>query len=458
MQSILVVDDEQDFGQMLRARLTRAGYEVVVVTRAESGLARLDERSFDAVLCDVAMPGMDGVEFLRRFRERGYPGSVIMMSAYGSIDTAIECMKLGAYDYVTKPFKSEELLLTLRNVFEREGLRRENQRLREALGEGRGPAMGIIGRSPAIQKLLATIDKVAEYKSTVLVTGESGTGKEVVARAIHARSPRADGPFVAVNCGAIPEHLLESELFGHVRGAFTDATRDKKGMFEEADGGTLFLDEIGEMSAGLQVKLLRAIQEEEIRRVGEARPRRVDARIVAATIRNLREDVRAGRFREDLYYRLNVLPIHLPPLRERIEDIPDLVEEFMARATRRLGKPVRHITPEALRRLMRYHWPGNIRELENTVERACVFCEGDTIDVGDLPEHLSDGSEVVRRTLESGDLSIKRATRTIEAELIRRALTRTRGNRTAASKLLEISPRALLYKIKEYGIDIPPGG
>jgi two-component system response regulator AtoC len=298
-----------------------------------------------------------------------------------------------------------------------------------------------------------TLEKVADYKTTVLIEGESGTGKELVARALHERSSRASRSFVAVNCGAIPGTLLESELFGHKRGAFTDASSDKRGLFEEADGGTLFLDEIGELPLALQVKLLRALQEGIIRRLGDTRDVKIDVRVVAATVRDLGLEVKEGRFREDLYYRLNVLPLRVPPLRERREDIPLLVEHFLVKNNARLGTKMRGVSPRAHKLLLEYPWPGNVRELENTVERSVVLAEGDTLDEADLPERLRAGKDAVQATLDAGELSIKKTTRVIEETLIRRALDKTRGNRTAAAKLLEISHRALLYKIKDYGVD-----
>jgi two-component system response regulator AtoC len=399
------------------------------------------------------MPAMSGTDFLKQLAARDLNPSVIMMSAYGSLDTAIECMKLGAEDYISKPFKPDELLLKLHKLVEREGLRSENERLRHQLRRGVGT---IIGKSDVMMRLFETIERIGAYKSTVLISGESGTGKELVARAVHEHSPRAKNAFIAVNCGAIPDALLESELFGHVKGAFTDAFRDKKGMFEEADKGTLFLDEIGELPLNLQVKILRAIQEQEIRRVGDSKTIKIDVRIVAATIRNLKTEVDEKRFREDLYYRLNVLPIPLPPLRDRQDDIPLLVEAFVAKTAKRLSKKVTGVTPEALKLLARYPWPGNVRELENTIERACVFADDEVIGIEVLPEQIAESTSPMRLSLASGELSIKRTTRIIEEELIRRALKQTGGNRTAASKLLEISHRALLYKIKEYEIDIPP--
>jgi two-component system response regulator AtoC len=303
-----------------------------------------------------------------------------------------------------------------------------------------------------MEDVLRKARKAAEYKTTVLLGGESGTGKELVARAIHAQSPRASAPFVAVNCGAIPESLLESELFGHKKGAFTDAYRDKRGLFEEASGGTLFLDEIGELPLALQVKLLRVLQEQTLRAVGAVADTRIDVRVIAATIRDLQTEVREGRFREDLFYRLNVVYLHLPPLRERREDIPTLIEHFLAKYNAKLGMSVDGVSPEAMKLLLDHPWPGNVRELENTIERAMVLADGNRIEPECLPDKVREAADPVRMTLRSGELSIKKTVRIIEEELIRKALRETRGNRTNAAKILEISHRALLYKIKEYGI------
>lgn len=308
-----------------------------------------------------------------------------------------------------------------------------------------------------MKRVFETIQKVADHKSTVLISGESGTGKEMVARALHSESSRADGPYITVNCGAIPENLLESELFGHIKGAFTDAGRDKTGLFEEAHGGTLFLDEIGDLPLSLQVKLLRVLQSSEIRRVGDNKTRVIDVRVVAASLKALGDLVKEGRFREDLYYRLNVLPINLPPLRDRREDVPLLVEHFIARYNRIMGDRVRGVSPQALDQLCRYDWPGNVRELENVIERAMVLTESDILGPESLPEQFGNAQRTSDRNFEFEDLSIKKATRAIERSLIQAALAETGGNRTAASKLLEISHRALLYKLKDYFPDGVPG-
>ena len=452
MARVLVVDDEENLRLVLRTFLRKQGYEVETAANAEAALAVVDAFAPDFVLTDVRMPGMSGIALTAELRARGAQAVVILMSAYGSVDLAIEGMKAGAYDYFAKPFKQDEVLLVLRKAEERESLRRENRALREALAPD-GTFSGMTGRSDKMRVVFRTLEKVADYKTTVLIEGESGTGKELVARALHERSSRASRSFVAVNCGAIPGTLLESELFGHKRGAFTDASSDKRGLFEEADGGTLFLDEIGELPLALQVKLLRALQEGIIRRLGDTRDVKIDVRVVAATVRDLGLEVKEGRFREDLYYRLNVLPLRVPPLRERREDIPLLVEHFLVKNNARLGTKMRGVSPRAHKLLLEYPWPGNVRELENTVERSVVLAEGDTLDEADLPERLRAGKDAVQATLDAGELSIKKTTRVIEETLIRRALDKTRGNRTAAAKLLEISHRALLYKIKDYGVD-----
>ena len=446
-----MVDDEENLRLVLRTLLRRNGYEVETAASGEDALAQVDSFGPDFVITDVRMPKMGGLDLLSTLKAKGNDATVIVMSAYGNTDLALEAMKGGAYDYIQKPFKPDEVVLTLRKAEERELLRRENRALREEIRKEH-KFEEILAKSPNMQAIFRTIAKIAEYKTTVLVTGESGSGKELVARAIHRRSSRRGGAFVPVNCGAIPENLLESELFGHKKGAFTDAIADRRGLFEEADGGTLFLDEIGELPLALQVKLLRVLEDEKIRRLGEARDIKVNVRIITATHRDLSAETKAGRFREDLFYRLNVLPIHVPPLRERREDIPLLIEHFISRNNTRLGTSIRGMDSECRRLLYEYAWPGNVRELENTIERAMVLAEGEQLVAADLPERVREARDPVQMQLASGELSVKKTMRVIEEILIRRALQKTKGNRTRAAEILEISHRALLYKIKDYQI------
>ena len=451
MRRVLVVDDEENLRVVLRTLLRRHGYEVETASSGEEALGMVDSFGPDVVLTDVRMPKMGGLDLLSTLKAKGNEATVIVMSAYGNMDLALDAMKAGAYDYVQKPFKPDEVVLALRKAEERELLRRENRALKDEIRKEHR-FEDILAKSARMQEIFRTITKIAEYKTTVLVTGESGVGKELVARAIHRRSTRRGGPFVAVNCGAIPENLLESELFGHKKGAFTDAVHDRRGLFEEATNGTLFLDEIGELPLGLQVKLLRVLEDEKIRRVGETRDLQVDVRIITATHRDLQNETKAGRFREDLFYRLNVLPIHCPPLRERRDDIPLLIDHFVARNNSRLGTSIRGLDTETRRLLYEYAWPGNVRELENTIERAMVLAEGEQIIAADLPERIREARDPVQVQLASGELSVKKTTRIIEEILIRRALQKTKGNRTRAAEVLEISHRALLYKIKDYQI------
>jgi two-component system response regulator AtoC len=449
---VLIVDDEENFRHMLSVILKKEGYDVEAASNGEEALQRMSLAPFDQILCDIRMPKMDGIEFLNEVKKVGVDATIIMMSAYGTVDIAIEAIKLGAYDYISKPFKPDEIILTLKKAEERERLRKENELLRKEVKKEYS-FENIISKNKAMQRIFEVIKKVAPYKSTILITGESGTGKELVARALHYNSDRAQNPFIAVNCGAIPENLLESELFGHAKGAFTDAIRTKKGLFEEADGGTLFLDEIGELPGQLQVKLLRVLQEGEIRRIGEAKPILVDVRIVAATVKDLAREVNEGRFRDDLYYRLNVLPIHIPPLRERKEDIPLLITHFIKKYSQGMNKNIAGIDSRALESLMNYRWHGNVRELENTIERAIVLADRENIEPENLPGEIQNfKDEVQLEPLTEEELSIKKASRFLEMNLIKKALLKTKGNHTHAAKLLEISHRALLYKIKEYGI------
>src|SRR4051812_23751223 len=451
MRRVLVVDDEENLRIVLRTLLKRQGYEVETAASGEEALTLVDTFGPDVVLTDVRMPKMGGLDLLATLQAKGNEATVIVMSAYGNVDDALEAIKAGAYDYVQKPFKHDEIVLTLRKAEEREALRRENRALREEIRKEHR-FEEILAKSQAMQDIFRTIAKIADYKTTVLISGESGTGKELVARALHGRSSRRGGNFVAVNCGAIPENLLESELFGHKKGAFTDANSDRRGLFEEADGGTLFLDEIGELPLNLQVKLLRALQEESIRRLGDSKDVKIDVRIITATHRDLAAEAKAGRFGEDLFYRINVLPIVIPPLRARREDINLLIDHFLARNNIRLGTQVRGLTTEARKLLLDYAWPGNVRELENTIERAMVLADTDVLQATDLPERIRDALDPVQVQLATGELSIKKTTAAIEEILIRRALTKTKGNRTRAAEILEISHRALLYKIKDYNI------
>ena len=451
LRRVLVVDDEENIRLVLQTLLTKKGYEVTSAVSAEQALSLAAESAPDFVLTDVKMPGMSGIDLCRELRARAPQTCVIMMSAYGSVEQALEAVRVGAYDYVAKPFKQDEILFALAKAEEHETLLRENRALRDA-ARGSENFPELLGQSQAIQVVFRLISKVADYRTTVLIQGESGTGKELVARALHRRSSRRDKAFVAINCGAIPDTLMESELFGHKRGAFTDAHADKLGMFQEASGGTLFLDEIGELTMPLQVKLLRVLQEGTLRPVGGSKDVQVDVRVIAASVRDLSKEVAQGRFREDLYYRLNVLQIVVPPLRDRVEDVSLLIEHFIARNNARLGTHIRGIDPRAKKLLLGYSWPGNVRELENLIERAVVLCEGDVLMPEDIPERIQAPQDSVAQVLSSGELSIKRASRVIEEALIKRALDKTRGNRTAAARLLEISHRALLYKIKEYGL------
>ncbi len=466
----LIIDDEQGIRTSLGLILEDEGYRVVKAADAEEGLGAARAERFDLVLCDVRMPRRSGLDALPELIAAQPDATVLMMSAYGQTEQALEAVRKGAYDYLAKPFQAEELLLAIRKADERERLRRENRQLRRELSHG-GREAGLVAGSAAMREIYELVERAAEYKTTVLITGESGVGKEVVARAVHGLSDRAGEPFVAVNCGAIPETLIESELFGHVRGAFTGAESEARGMFREADGGTLFLDEIGELPLATQVKLLRVLQEEEVRPVGASKSHPVDVRIVAATARGLEQMVEAQSFRADLFYRLNVFRLHVPPLRERREDVPVLADQLLAALSRRLGKPVAPLEREAVAALCAYGWPGNVRELENTLERALILARDGRVTRELFPFFASaelaapataptapTAASVGDTTAE--DVSIKRQGRALEERLIRLALARTGGNRTRAAHLLEISARALQYKLKEYAIEplnpLPP--
>ncbi len=436
---------------MVKLFLEKEGYEVTAADNGEEALKQLLTGTFDIVLSDVRMPKMGGMELLEELRRREIDTTVIVMSAFGNREVALDAIKRGAYDYIDKPFKRDEIVLTILKAAERLQLQRDNRRLKQVI-EPQGRFPSIVGASDPIEKVFGLIEKVAETKSTVLITGESGTGKELVARAIHDRSTRAKGPWVPINCGAIPETLLESELFGHAKGAFTDASRDKVGLFQEASGGTIFLDEIGELPLQLQVKLLRVLQESEVRRVGDTQNTKIDVRVIAASLRDLREEVEAGRFREDLFYRLNVINIEMPALRQRPDDIPLLIDHFIGVQNARQGTHVKSVTPEALDLMTRYGWPGNVRELQNCIERGVVLTTDDRIGVELLPDRIREANDELKQLFESDELSIKKMSAALERILIRRALEETKGNRTNAAKLLEISHRALLYKIKDYDL------
>jgi len=452
MRRVLIADDEESIRHVLTELLSGRGYEVRAVADGDEAARELAARDYDALVTDVRMPRLNGLDLIRAAQSTSPETTIIVMSAYGSHDLVIEALKAGAYDYLGKPFRPDEVLLVLRKAEERERLRRENLILRREMSR-RAPQL--VAEGPAMKEVLRVVHKVAPAPTTVLIEGESGTGKELIARALHDLSPRAERPFVAVNCGAIPAPLIESELFGHTKGAFTDARTAKRGLFEEADGGTLLLDEIGELPPPVQPALLRVLQQGEVRRVGDARSTRVDVRVLASTNRDLASQVQAGRFREDLYYRLNVVQVRLPPLRERQEEIGQLAERLIARHAERIGVASRRLSPRALELLQRYRWPGNVRELENALERALVLSEDDEIGPDALPDAVQRTlvPEPVPGSLDPDDLSVKRAQRVLEADLIRRALERTQGNRTRAAELLELSPRALLYKIREYGLE-----
>ena len=450
---VLIVDDDAGLRQSLALLLQEAGYDVVTEGDPEQALHRATSGTFDLVLCDVRMPKMDGVTFLRRYRADGGQALMIMMSAHGSEDSALAAMREGAYDYLHKPFRPDEVTMTLRKAEEREKLRREVEVLRTSLGAGAASDL-VVCESRAMRDLLDLATRVARHSTTVLITGESGTGKEVLARAIHRMGPRSEQGFTAINCAAIPEHLLESELFGHVRGAFTGATADRAGLFELAHEGTLLLDEIGDLPLDLQAKLLRVLEESEIRRVGGRESKKVDVRVLAATAKPLEAAVERGEFRADLYYRLNVVHLHLPPLRERPDDVPALLTHFARQAATRLGHPV-SITPSALDALTHHSWPGNVRELRNAVERAAVLGTGGPLEPRDFALANGNGNgngashgNGAFTPATGGSLELKTQVEAVERHAIQRALEASGGNRRQAASLLGISLRTLFYKMR----------
>lgn len=451
---ILLIDDDSSLRRVMEYNLQTAGYQVTAAESGEEGLKLFDEISPSLVITDMKMPGMDGMQVLRVIKQRSSETLVIVITAFGTVDVAVEAMKLGAYDYITKPFNRDELLLVVAKALRFNGLADENRRLKSVLSD-RNEFRMMVGSSPIMEKVFQVVRKVADSDASVMITGESGTGKELVARSIHAGSGRKNGPFVAINCAAIPHELLESELFGHVKGAFTGAVKDKPGKFLMAEGGTLFLDEVGELPVELQPKLLRALQERTIEPVGSTREDRLDVRIVSATNLDLEQAISKGSFREDLYYRLSVIPIHLPPLRLRREDIPQLLRYFCAKH----GTEKVPISKSALAALTAYSWPGNVRELENMVERLLIMRRGDSIEFDDLPEKISKDSGEKRDASGIGKVvnlpedgySLEK----LEREVVMQSLERNGWNQTAAARFLRIPRHTLIYRMEKYGIIVP---
>jgi DNA-binding NtrC family response regulator len=452
MSSILIVEDEAKMQRLLQLSLSEEGYATQAASDAESGLKLLRQAKFDLVITDLKLPGMDGLEFLQSVRRTDAHLPVVLMTAFGTVETAVQAMKAGASDYVLKPFSLEEMKLVIRKELDVRRLQEENRDLREALGK-RYEFKNIVARSAKMQEVLAVVDRVAPANSTVLLGGESGAGKDLVARAIHQHSRRASGPFLKINCAAIPENLLESELFGYEKGAFTGAVASKPGKFELADKGSIFLDEIGDVPPAIQVKLLRVLQEREFERLGGTKTLKVDVRLIAATNRDLRVALEQGTFREDLYYRLNVVPINIPPLREHKEDIPDLVRVFLDRFGHEAGKQVSGITPAAMKRLMEFHWPGNVRELENIIERAVALRSGDMIDAEDIRLDMSPARPHAAETDSGAPFPPPGVTLDeFEDEIIREALRRAAGNKSQAARLLGLSRNALRYRLSKIGV------
>ncbi|MDZ7372627.1 MAG: sigma-54 dependent transcriptional regulator [candidate division KSB1 bacterium] len=451
MYTVLVVDDDKNICKMIEINLQREKcYEVLTALNGESCLRQIRENQVDLVLLDIQMPGIDGIETLRRIKEEDPTIQVVMMSAHGTIERAVQSMKLGAYDFLTKPFSSDRLLVTVKNALLARSLKREVEELRSEL-RGRYQFDNIIGQSGAMQEVKKAIARVLDSNVTVLITGESGTGKELVARAIHFNGRRKNKPFVAVNCSALPESLLESELFGHEKGAFTGATQRRIGKFEQANGGTIFLDEIGLMSPSTQAKILRVLQEREFERVGGNELVRVDVRIISATNRNLEEAMKKGEFREDLYYRISVFPIHLPPLRERKEDIPLLAAHFLKKYSEQEGKQVDSISPEALELMMAYNWPGNVRELENAIERAVVLATTNEITPKELPAPVRALGE---KRIYEADQTLSSWIEKLEEQALRQALLECEGNISETARRLGIGRATIYRKAKKYGLPI----
>ena len=450
---LLVVDDEQSMREFLESFLRREGYDVSTAADVDTALSYLESDEIDLVITDMQMPEKTGIDLIIETRELSPETAMIVVTGFGTTDSAISAMREGAYDYLTKPFKVDELRIVIEKALEKKLLSNENRRLKEEL-RSQSRSRNIIGHSRVMQEVHELIGQVAETKTNVLVYGESGTGKELVARAIHDQSPRSGKPFVAINCGAIPENLIESELFGHVKGAFTGALQNKDGLFEAATGGTLFLDEIGELSHPLQVKLLRALQEKSIRRVGDTADRKIDVRIVSATNRRLEDEVAAGRFREDVYYRLNVIQLTLPPLRDRPEDIPLLAQHFIRRFADEIGKEVEGMDGEAFDMLSTYGFPGNVRELENLIERAVALARGPVIGTALLPPTVTANPSTgpISRIDDEG-VDLEALVATYERSLLSEALSKTGGIKKKAARLLGISFRSFRYRLEKLEVE-----
>ncbi len=450
MSKILVVDDEQSMRDFLAIMLKKEGHDVVAAENGSDALKAVQTEIFDLVISDVKMAGMNGIIVLKTVKEVSPETVVIMITAYASAETAVEAMKLGAYDYITKPFKVDEIKLIIQKALEKGHLRKENILLRREI-ESRAGFENFIGKSDAMQKIFSLIRQVADSRSTVLITGESGTGKELVAKAIHFNSVRRDRPFVTVNCGALPETLLESELFGYMKGAFTGATANKQGLFEAANSGTIFLDEISATTPALQIKLLRVLQEREFMRLGGTTEIKVDVRVLAASNKDLLSEVSKGAFREDLFYRLNVIQIHLPALRDRKEDIPALVDYFRNKFS--AGREPKKISPDALKMLMSSRWPGNVRELENTIERLMILASGDIIRLEHVPDSLKNFQpcpELIPAEIPEGGLDLETLLDNAEKALLQKALERAGGVKTEAAKLLGLSFRSFRHRLQKH--------
>ncbi len=456
MEKVLVVDDELSMREFLEIMLTKEGYQVHTAADGKKAITLAEKELFDLAIIDIRMPKMDGIETLARLQEISPDMVALMITAYASTDSAIQAMKQGAYDYITKPFKIEEIKMTIQKALEKKSLEAENTLLRQAV-EGRYRWGNIIGKSEKMRAIFELVKKVSPTKTNVLLSAESGTGKELVAKAIHYNSPRSKKPFVVLNCGAIPENLLESELFGYMKGAFTGAISNKKGLFETAEGGTIFLDEIGELPLPMQVKLLRVIQDREFTRVGGTEPIRVDVRIISATNKDIEEAVRKGEFREDLFYRLNVIQLRLPNLRERKDDVPLLAQHFLGFFADELGKDIRQISPEGMRLLMNYDYPGNVRELQNMIERAVALESSHVLTAQNLSSYISEQRDLTRNEINldipQEGIDLEQVVENLEKTLILKALEKTKGVKKKAAQLLHINFRSMRYRLEKYRIN-----